>query len=68
MAEFEKTEIGEIKATVKVEDPKFTKKALISSDKFTTIERDILKLVLDDEKEYTIAEVQKAVQNFKEGY
>lgn len=68
MAEFEKTEVGEIKATVKVEDPKFTKKALISSDKFTTIERDILKLVLDDEKEYTIAEVQKAVQNFKEGY
>lgn len=68
MAEFEKTEVGEIKATVKVEAPKFTKKALISSDKFTTIERDILKLVLDDDKEYTIAEVQKAVQNFKEGY
>lgn len=68
MAEFEKTEVGEIKATVKVEDPKFTKKALISSNKFTTIERDILKLVLDDDKEYTIAEVQKAVQNFKEGY
>ncbi|WP_171021312.1 hypothetical protein [Lactobacillus gasseri] len=68
MAEFDKTEVGEIKATVKVEEPKFTKKALISSDKFTIIERDILKLVLDDEKEYTIAEVQKAVQNFKEGY
>ena len=68
MAEFEKTEVGEIKATVKVEDPKFTKKALISSNKFTTIERDILKLVLDDDKEYTIAEVQKAVEKFKEGY
>lgn len=68
MAEFDKTEVGEIKATVKVEEPKFTKKALISSDKFTIIERDILKLVLDDDKEYTIAEVQKAVQNFKEGY
>ena len=68
MAEFKKTEVGKIKATVKVEDPKFTKKALISSKKFTPIERDILKLVLDDDKEYTIAEVQKAVQNFKEGY
>lgn len=68
MAEFEKTEVGEIKATVKVEDPKFTKKALISSNKFTTIERDILKLVLEDDKEYTITEVQKAVKNFKEGY
>ena len=68
MAEFEKTEVGEIKTTVKVEDPKFTKKALISSNKFTTIERDVLRLVLDDDKEYTIAEVQKAVENFKEGY
>ena len=37
MAEFEKTEVGEIKTTVKVEDPKFTKKALISSKKFTPI-------------------------------
>ena len=68
MAEFEKTEVGEIKATVKVEDTKFTKKALISSNKFTTIERDILKLVLDDDKEYTIADVQNAIENFKEGY
>ena len=68
MAEFEKTEVGEIKATVKVEDLKFTKKALISSNKFTTIERDILKLVLDDDKEYTIADVQKAIEKFKEGY
>ena len=68
MAEFEKTEVGEIKTTVKVEDPKFTKKALISSNKFTTIERDILKLVLDDDKEYTIADVQNAIENFKEGY
>lgn len=68
MAEFEKTEVGEIKATVKVEDLKFTKKALISSNRFTTIERDILKLVLDDDKEYTIADVQNAIEKFKEGY
>lgn len=68
MAEFEKTEVGEIKATVKVKDPKFTKKALISSNKFTTIERDILKLVLDDDKEYIIADIQKAIEKFKEGY
>ncbi len=68
MAESKKTEVGKIKTTVKFEDPKFTKKALISSNKFTSIERDVLKLVLDDDKEYTIAEVQKAVENFKEGY
>ena len=41
MAEFKKTEVGKIKTTVKVEDPKFTKKALISSKKFTPIERDV---------------------------
>lgn len=68
MAESKKTEVGKIKTTVKFEDPKFTKKALISSNKFTSIERDVLKLVLDDDKEYTIAEVQKAVEKFKEGY
>lgn len=72
MAEFEKTEtetpVGKIKVPIKVEDVKFTKQALISSPKFSVIERDILKLALDDDKEYTIADVQKAVGNFKEGY
>ena len=57
-----------MKVPIKVEDVKFTKQALISSPKFSVIERDILKLALDDDKEYTIAEVQKAVENFKEGY
>lgn len=68
MAESKETEVGKIKTTVKVEDLKFTKKALISSNKFTPIERDVLKLVLDDDKEYTIADVNKAVEQFKEGY
>lgn len=72
MAEFEKTEtetpVGKIKVPIKVEDVKFTKQALISSPKFSVIERDILKLALDDDKEYTIADVQKAVGKFKEGY
>lgn len=68
MAESKETEVGKIKTTVKVEDLKFTKKALISSNKFTPIERDVLKLVLDDDKEYTIADLNKAVEQFKEGY
>ncbi|UOC06934.1 hypothetical protein [Lactobacillus johnsonii] len=68
MAESKKTEVEKIKTTFKVEEPKFTKKALISSNKFTPIERDVLKLVLDDDKEYTIADVNKAVEQFKEGY
>lgn len=72
MADSKKTEteipVGKIKVPIKVEDVKFTKQALISSPKFSVIERDILKLALDNDKEYTIAEVQKAVEKFKEGY
>lgn len=72
MADSEKTEteipVGKIKVPIKVEDVKFTKQALISSPKFSVIERDILKLALDDDKEYTIADVNKAVEQFKEGY
>lgn len=71
MEESNKTEtetpMGKIKAPIQVEDVKFTKQALISSPKFSVIERDILKLALDD-KEYTIAEVQKAIDKFKEGF
>lgn len=62
------TPVGKIKVPIKVEDVKFTKQALISSPKFSVIERDILKLALDDDKEYTIAEVQKAIDKFKEGF
>ena len=72
MEDSKKTEteipVGKMKVPIKVEDVKFTKQALISSPKFSVIERDILKLALDDDKEYTIAEVQKAVENFREGY
>ncbi|GAB2065333.1 hypothetical protein VA644_07215 [Lactobacillus gasseri] len=72
MEESNKTEtetpVGKIKVPIKVEDVKFTKQALISSPKFSVIERDILKLALDDDKEYTIAEVQKAIDKFKEGF
>lgn len=62
------TTMGEIKVPIQVEDVKFTKQALISSPKFSVIEQDILKLALDDDKEYTIAEVQKAIDKFKEGF
>ena len=62
------TPVCKIKVPIKVEDVKFTKQALISSPKFSVIERDILKLALDDDKEYTIAEVQKAIDKFKEGF
>ena len=72
MEDSKKTEneipVGKIKVPIKAEDVKFTKQALISSPKFSVIERDILKLALDDDKEYTIADVQNAIEKFKEGY
>lgn len=72
MEDSKKTEteipVGKMKVPIKVEDVKFTKQALISSPKFSVIERDILKLALDDDKEYTIADVQNAIEKFKEGY
>ena len=68
MGESKKTE--KIKATVKIEADKlkFTKKAFISRFQFSPIEKDVLKLALDDDKEYTIAEAKAAVEKFKEGY
>lgn len=69
MAESKKTEAkATIKATVKIDNPKFTKKALVSNKEFSPIERDVLKLALNDDKEYTIAEVKEAVEKFKEGF
>lgn len=69
MADSKKTEAqATIKATVKIDNPKFTKRALVANKEFSPIERDVLKLALNDDKEYTIAEVKEAVEKFKEGY
>lgn len=69
MADSKKTEAqATIKAAVKIDNLKFTKRALVANKEFSPIERDVLKLALNDDKEYTIAEVKEAVEKFKEGY
>lgn len=46
---------------------KYTKNALIKSAKFKPMERDILKITLDDDRQYTIAEVKRIIRSFKGG-
>ena len=48
--------------------PSFYISKIMTVTKSRFFERDILKLALDDDKEYTIAEVQKAIDKFKEGF
>lgn len=44
-------------------DIKFSKKQTLSSNQFTTIEKDILKAVLED-REYSLSEAKKIIEEF----
>lgn len=56
------------KTVAKKSEPKFTKLGLTSGSDFTTTDKDIMNIVLDDDKQYTLAEVKQAIQKFKEGF
>lgn len=45
----------------------YTKNALVSSEGFTRMERDILKVALDDNKQYTVNVAKRIIKKFKEG-
>lgn len=47
------------------EEVKFTKEQIVSSKQFTVIEKDILKAILEN-KEYSLEEVKKVLQDFNE--
>ena len=47
--------------------PSYTKKALLESSMFTPVEKSILKLSLEDDKAYTMTEVNKAITEYKKG-
>ncbi|WMJ79536.1 hypothetical protein RBU49_11610 [Clostridium sp. MB40-C1] len=49
----------------KEQEVKFTKEQIVSSKQFTVIEKDILKALLED-KDYSLKEVKKVIQDFKE--
>lgn len=45
----------------------YSKTALVTSTGFSVIDRDILKLVLDDNKQYSLDEAKEAIEKFKGG-
>ena len=55
------------KKTTHKEKDKFTKQILINSKQYSRTERDMLKLILVDDKKYSLDEVNKAIKKFKGG-
>lgn len=51
----------------KKQEPAYSKAALLNSKMFSVIERDILNITLEDDKSYTMNEVQDEIKKFKEG-
>lgn len=45
----------------------FSKSSLVKSSGFKPIERDILSIKLDENKQYTVSEAKKIIGNFKGG-
>ena len=48
------------------ETPVFTKESLLNSKKYM-FQKDLLNILLDDDKEYTLEEVEKKINEFKTG-
>ncbi|WEV42956.1 hypothetical protein OZX56_05250 [Lactobacillus sp. ESL0684] len=46
---------------------RFTKKAILNSNLFGTVDKDILATVLDHKRTYTVDELQAAIKKFKGG-
>jgi predicted transcriptional regulator len=45
--------------------PVFTKRQLVRAYNFSRVERDVLAAILEDDKQYTLDEVQKLLKDFK---
>lgn len=44
---------------------RFAKKQFLKAANFSRVERDVLAVILDDDKQYTLEEVQKKLSDFK---
>ncbi|GIP10396.1 hypothetical protein J1TS5_25660 [Paenibacillus macerans] len=44
---------------------KFFKDQILASKQFVGVDKDILSIVLEDDKEYTVEDARKAVETFK---
>lgn len=48
-------------------DPTYSKESLISDDSWSLSENAILKIVLEDNKKYSLADAKEAIKEFKGG-
>ena len=44
---------------------RFAKKQFLKAANFSRVERDVLAVILDDDKQYTLEQVQKILDDFK---
>jgi hypothetical protein len=48
-----------------IKDHTYSKRQFIQSDIYSTMDRDILKIILDDDKKYTKEEINSKLEEFK---
>lgn len=60
-------EVAPMQAVTPASEPTYSKAGLTGSDLFNRTERDILEIVLEDGKTYTIDQAKAEIKKFKEG-
>ena len=61
-----KKKVDEVQTNVEQTEAKFSKEKLIASDKYAN-RRDLVSALLDDNETYTIATVDKKIEEFMKG-
>ena len=59
--------VAPVKAVTPAKEPTYAKSGLTGSSLFNRTERDILEIVLEDGKTYTVDQAKAEIENFKEG-
>lgn len=59
--------VAPVQAVAPDNEPTYTKSGLTGSDLFNRTERDILEIVLEDGKTYTVDQAKAEIKKFKEG-
>lgn len=50
---------------VENETPMYTKQQFVQSERYQGVEKDVLTVILEDEMSYSIAEVEKMMEDFQ---
>ncbi|MGZ1413506.1 hypothetical protein ACXO9E_05060 [Lactobacillus delbrueckii subsp. bulgaricus] len=59
--------VAPVQAVAPANEPTYAKSGLTGSDLFNRTERDILEIVLEDGKTYTVDQAKAEIKKFKEG-